>query len=185
MKQLLSFYVLLCGLSLFAQKQKQLDALAVEFTQKSLPLFKEVLSIPNDAFYPDWIEQNVQWSEKNFAQRGFTTARISTKAAPLLLASRSFPNAKKTVLVYLQMDGQPVDPSRWAQDDPYQPVVKKQNPEAFTCAMERVPKATLMYYKNHREFWKRFQSPLEDWSKIFYDQYLKSNQQTDRILHQF
>ena len=129
MKQLLSFYVLLCGLSLFAQKQKQLDALAVEFTQKSLPLFKEVLSIPNDAFYPDWIEQNVQWSEKNFAQRGFTTARISTNAAPLLLASRSFPNAKKTVLVYLQMDGQPVDPSRWAQDDPYQPVVKKQNPE--------------------------------------------------------
>ena len=80
MKQFLSFCVLLCSLSLFAQKQKQLDALAVEFTQKSLPLFKEVLSIPNDAFYPDWIEQNVS-GVKNFAQRGFTTTRISTKAA--------------------------------------------------------------------------------------------------------
>ena len=129
MKQFLSLFVALCSLSLFAQKQKQLDALAAEFTQKSLPLFKEVLSIPNDAFYPDWIEQNVQWSEKNFAQRGFKTERISTQAAPLLLASRSFPKAKKTVLVYLQMDGQPVDPSRWTQDDPYQPVVKKQNEE--------------------------------------------------------
>ena len=127
MKQFLSLFVILCSLSLFAQNQKKLDALAEEFTQKSLPLFKEVLSIPNDAFYPDWIEQNVQWSEKNFTQRGFTTARISTKAAPLLLASRSFPKAKKTVLVYLQMDGQPVDPSRWTQDNPYQPVVKKQN----------------------------------------------------------
>ena len=129
MKQFLSLFVALCSLSLFAQKQKQLDALAAEFTQKSLPLFKEVLSIPNDAFYPDWIEQNVQWSEKNFTQRGFKTERISTQAAPLLLASRSFPKAKKTVLVYLQMDGQPVDPSRWTQDDPYQPVVKKQNEE--------------------------------------------------------
>lgn len=129
MKKFLSFFVILCSLSLFAQKQKKLDALAAEFTQKSLPLLKEVLSIPNDAFYPDWIEQNVQWSEKNFAQRGFTTTRISTKAAPLLLASRSSPKATKTVLVYLQMDGQPVDPSRWTQDNPYQPVVKKQNQE--------------------------------------------------------
>lgn len=64
MKQFLSLFVILCSLSLFAQKQKKLDALAAEFTQKSLPLLKEVLSIPNDAFYPDWIEQNVQWSEK-------------------------------------------------------------------------------------------------------------------------
>ena len=64
MKQFLSLFVILCSLSLFAQKQKKLDTLAAEFTQKSLPLLKEVLSIPNDAFYPDWIEQNVQWSEK-------------------------------------------------------------------------------------------------------------------------
>ena len=127
MKQFLTLFVILFSLSLFAQKQKKLDALAAEFTQKSLPLFKEVLSIPNDAFYPDWIEQNVHWSEKNFTQRGFTTTRISTKAAPLLLASRSFPKAKKTVLIYLQMDGQPVDSSRWSQEDPYQPVVKQQN----------------------------------------------------------
>ena len=27
------------------------------------------------------------------------------------------------------MDGQPVDPSRWTQDNPYQPVVKKQDQE--------------------------------------------------------
>lgn len=129
MKQILSLFVILCSLSLIAQKQKKLDALAAEFTQNSLPLLKEVLSIPNDAFYPHWIEQNVQWSEKNFAQRGFTTTRISTKSAPLLLASHSFPKATKTVLVYLQMDGQPVDPSRWTQDNPYQPVVKKQDQE--------------------------------------------------------
>ena len=156
MKQFLSLFVALCSLSLFAQKQKQLDALAAEFTQKSLPLFKEVLSIPNDAFYPDWIEQNVQWSEKNFAQRGFKTERISTQAAPLLLASRSFPKAKKTVLVYLQMDGQPVDPSRWTQDDPYQPEVKKQNEEG---QWEIIDWTAL---KNYQDDWRIFARSASD-----------------------
>ena len=156
MKPFLSLFVLLCHLSLLAQNQKKLDALAVEFTQKSLPLFKEVLSIPNDAFYPDWIEQNVQWSEKNFVQRGFTTTRISTKEAPLLLASRSFPKAKKTVLVYLQMDGQPVDPSRWTQDNPYQPVVKKQNQDG---QWEIIDWTAL---ENYQEDWRIFARSASD-----------------------
>lgn len=123
----LYFFVLLFSGFLFAQKQSNLDALSAEFTQKSLPLFKEVLSIPNDAISLDWIEENVVWSEKAFGARGFETTRIATKRAPLLLASRSFAKAKKTVLVYLQMDGQPVDKSRWEQESPYSPVVKQQN----------------------------------------------------------
>ncbi|MCH7525737.1 MAG: M20/M25/M40 family metallo-hydrolase, partial [Bacteroidetes bacterium] len=45
----------------------------------------------------------------------------------LLLATRDFPNAKKTVLVYLQVDGQPVDTSKWHQPDPYIPVLKEKN----------------------------------------------------------
>ena len=57
----------------FGQNQKALDKLAADYTQASLPLFQEVLSIPNDAFYPDWIEKNVLWSEENFGERGFIT----------------------------------------------------------------------------------------------------------------
>ena len=121
------FFLFLTSLGVYAQKQAKLNDLAEEFTHKSLPLFKEVLSIPNDAFNSDWIEKNVAWTESSFSQRGFRTQRITTSAAPLVLATRTFPKAKKTVLVYLQMDGQPVDPSRWAQEDPYQPVVKQQN----------------------------------------------------------
>ena len=109
----------------FGQNQKALDKLAADYTRASLPLFQEVLSIPNDAFYPDWIEKNVLWSEENFGERGFKTERIPTPTVPLLLASKSFPGAEKTVLVYLQMDGQPVDPSRWSQKDPYTPVLKR------------------------------------------------------------
>ena len=101
----------------FGQNKETLDALASTYTNASFPLLKELLSIPNDAFYPEWIE-NVQWCENHFGKRGFTTERISTPTVPLLLASQSFPDAEKTVLVYLQVDGQPVDPSRWTQKAP-------------------------------------------------------------------
>ena len=90
------------------------------------PLLNEILSIPNDAFYPEEIEKNIQWCEKAFAQRGFSNTRIETQTVPLLLAERKHSNAEKTVLVYLQIDGQPVDSTRWFQESPYTPTLKKQ-----------------------------------------------------------
>ena len=44
-----------------------------------------------------------------------------------MLAERTFPKAKETVLIYLQIDGQPVDNSRWFQESLYTPVLKRQN----------------------------------------------------------
>jgi acetylornithine deacetylase/succinyl-diaminopimelate desuccinylase-like protein len=110
-----------------ALRADQLGTLADEYARKSFPLLKELLSIPNDAFYPEDIEKNVQWCEQAFGSRGFATTRIETPTVPLLLAERKHPNAEKTVLIYLQIDGQPVDPSRWFQEDPFQPVLKEQN----------------------------------------------------------
>lgn len=111
----------------FAQRTIDLDKVSKTYADKGLPLLMELLSIPNDAFYPKDIEQNVLWCEKEFGQRGFETQRIATTHAPLLLAERKHPKAKKTVLVYLQLDGQPVDSTKWFQESPYKPVIKKQN----------------------------------------------------------
>ncbi|MEM9647196.1 MAG: M20/M25/M40 family metallo-hydrolase [Bacteroidota bacterium] len=105
----------------------ELDALSDTYTQKSFPSLVELLSIPNDAFFPEDLEKNVQWCEREFQQRKFTTTRIPTAVAPLLLAELNRKRAKKTVLVYLQIDGQPVDTTRWFQKSPYLPVVKKKN----------------------------------------------------------
>lgn len=104
-----------------------------KFTQsaiQSIPSYLELLSIPCDANYPDDIEKNVQWSEKNFSQRGFTTKRIETPTVPLVLAEKTFGNSEqaKTLLVYLQMDGQPVDTNYWNQPDPFIPVFKTKSP---------------------------------------------------------
>jgi len=106
---------------------EQLNTLSKKYALQSFPLLKEVLSIPNDAAYHDDIEKNVRWCEQNFGERGFSTQRLETATVPLLLAEKTVPNATKTVLVYLQMDGQPVDTTRWFQKSPYQPVLKKQS----------------------------------------------------------
>ena len=37
----------------------QLDQGSADFAKSSFPLLKEIMSIPNDAFFPDDIEKNV------------------------------------------------------------------------------------------------------------------------------
>lgn len=108
-----------------AQSEQNPDFLA--YAQQSLPRLKALLAIPNDAHYHDDIELNVQWCEREFGNRGFTTKRLNTPAVPLLLAEYESANPEaKTVLIYLQVDGQPVDPAHWFQESPYEAVLKKE-----------------------------------------------------------
>jgi len=105
----------------------EIRRLTVTRTQPALALFREFLSLPNDARHPDDILRMVTWLEAKFSALGFETRRLPTAGSPLLLAERRHDAADQTVLVYLQADGQPVDPSRWLQDDPYQPVLKERD----------------------------------------------------------
>ncbi|MEE4108255.1 MAG: M20/M25/M40 family metallo-hydrolase, partial [Halieaceae bacterium] len=101
--------------------------LADQQARASFPLLRELLRIPNDANSPADIEKNIVWCEEAFGDRGFSLARIATPKIPLLLAERRVLGADTTVLVYLQVDGQPVDPGAWFQDDPYEPTLKRRN----------------------------------------------------------
>lgn len=103
----------------------QLDQLAGKYALQSFEEFRELLSLPNDAIYPSDIEKNVTWCEQAFQKRDFTTTRIETATVPLLLAEKKSKKTDKTVLIYLQIDGQPVDSSRWQQKNPYIPALKK------------------------------------------------------------
>ena len=93
----------------------------------SLEELKELLAIPNDANFPKDIAQNVKWCESKFQEYNFTTTQLPTETVPLLLAE--YNNKVKrapTFLFYFHIDGQPVDPSFWFQENPYQAVLKKQ-----------------------------------------------------------
>ncbi|HMQ08753.1 MAG TPA: M20/M25/M40 family metallo-hydrolase [Saprospiraceae bacterium] len=97
---------------------------------KSFNLFREMLAIPNDAHDLKQSIYNVRWCEKAFKERNFSTVQLETPGAPLLLAEYNVKNESlPTVLVYLQIDGQPVDPSFWWQRDPYVATLKKQSDE--------------------------------------------------------
>lgn len=121
------FIVLLLPITIFAQRydNEKLNVLTEKYTRQSFAELVEILSIPNDAIFPEDLEKNVQWCENAFRNRDFKTTRIPTAVAPLLLAERKGKKAKKTVLIYLQIDGQPVDTTRWFQKSPYTPVIKE------------------------------------------------------------
>ena len=124
-------YILLCftlvSSSIFAQPTaKKLTEWSTGATLSGMNELKEYLSIPNNGLYADHVEDNMVWTEEAFARRGFETERIPTAGMPLLLASSAVRKAEKTVLIYLQVDGQPVDSSKWQQESPYIPVLKEQ-----------------------------------------------------------
>jgi len=96
-----------------------------EHYRASLELYREFLSLPNDAMYPRDILALVEWMAPQFEARGFEVRRIPTAGSPILFAERRNPRASRTVLVYLQSDGQPVDRSAWQQEDPFKPVLKR------------------------------------------------------------
>ena len=120
-------YCLLSCFSIQLAQSQSLDEKALEHARKSFPVFYELLRLENDAHFPESIEKNMQWCEKSFTDRQFKTQRLQTDGIPLLLAERKAPNARKTVLIYLQIDGQPVDPQKWEQPSPWQPVLKQKN----------------------------------------------------------
>lgn len=119
-------------------------------------MLRELLSIPNDAFYPGDIERNVSWCETAFENRGFTTKRIPTSTVPLLLAERRYSGTKKTVLIYLQIDGQPVDSTQWFQESPYIPTLKKSNEGG---EWETIPWETIASYEDD---WRVFARSASD-----------------------
>jgi len=96
------------------------------YAVQSLSKLKEILAIPNDANYPDDIEKNVSWCVEQLKEKGYFTKRLETASVPLLLATANKVRRNKpTVLFYFHIDGQPVDPSFWHQEDPYDATLKE------------------------------------------------------------
>ena len=128
-KKLLLVFLVFTAINIYSQelKKQDLDELSLKYAKESFQELYEFFSISNDANYPEQIEPNVKWCEKAFSKRGFKTQRLETSTVPLLLATRENLKAKKTVLVYLQVDGQPVDTTKWHQPNPYIPALKEKN----------------------------------------------------------
>jgi len=110
----------------------RLEALARSEVAESFDLLHRLLSIPNDArLGAAPLRPNLTWMAEAFEDRAFTTRELETAGFPLLLAERAGAPGDSTVLIYLQIDGQPVDPSRWQQQDAWAPVLKARSGKAW------------------------------------------------------
>lgn len=85
---------------------------------------KSFLEIPNNGRIRDNIDDNIKWIQNEFDLLKYSTNILATNGIPLVFAEGAKAPDKKTVLFYLQIDGQPVDSSAWDQESPYQPVLK-------------------------------------------------------------
>ena len=117
---------LILPLLLFAQGKKamDLDAVTEKHFLSGIGILNDLVSIPNNSNIPAELVPNIAWCEANFEKRGWNIERLETAGFPMLLAVKTVPKAKKTVLLYFHVDGQPVDKKRWDQEDPFKPVLK-------------------------------------------------------------
>jgi acetylornithine deacetylase/succinyl-diaminopimelate desuccinylase-like protein len=124
---------------------KNIRAITEKHIDRGLQLYHDLLSFPNDTYYQDDIAKLVTFLDGQFKSRGFKTETLDTGGSPLLFATREAKGADKTVLVYLQADGQPTDPKLWFQQSPYTPVLKEQQADG---SFKEIPWDSLKGTKN-------------------------------------
>ncbi len=127
MKNVLTLVLcILYSINGFTQEQNSQRELT-KATVESFEVLKELLGIPNDANHPEDILKNIEWVESHLTDLGFTSQRLETETVPLVLANyKTLKANQKTIMYYFHIDGQPVDPQFWFQDDPYKAVLKEQ-----------------------------------------------------------
>lgn len=107
MKNTASLVFLFLSISLFAQDDVAIKSQVANTIQE----LKEFIAIPNDALKPDDIDRNIMWLKRKFGERNFNTAVLETENLPLFFAATPVDNEKPTVLIYMHLDGQSVDPA--------------------------------------------------------------------------
>jgi acetylornithine deacetylase/succinyl-diaminopimelate desuccinylase-like protein len=121
MKNLIQFLFLFISAFSIAQTTSEIKGQV----RHSIDELRDFVAIPNDANMPADINRNITWLTEKFSDRGFNTAVLPTDGLPLFFAALPMDPDKKTLLFYMHLDGQPVAPELWDQDNPYEVVLKR------------------------------------------------------------
>ncbi|MCB0845126.1 MAG: acetylornithine deacetylase, partial [Bacteroidetes bacterium] len=103
---------------------RQMDQLISDQLKQTLITHREFVSIPNDAAFPEDMNKNIAWLKAAFEKVDFSVQVLETGSIPLVFAQNKPKSKNKTILFYLHMDGQSVDPALWDQKHPFEPVLK-------------------------------------------------------------
>lgn len=125
MKLLLAFFLYCIPFLIYGQTN---DDKSINDNFKDILLqHKEFVSIPNLPKDKDLMLKNINWVAKLYDNLDFKTTLLKSNTLPILLAEKEYDPTYKTVLFYFHIDGQPVNPDAWDQEDPFTPVLKEED----------------------------------------------------------
>nr|WP_299173254.1 M20/M25/M40 family metallo-hydrolase [uncultured Allomuricauda sp.] len=121
------FLLFLTTLTISGQslEKEEIRQLADEYFLEGMFTLKEFLKLPNLGSNPDNIDLNLKWCENTFQALNFETEILVSEGTQHLFAQKTVKKNAPTVLFYLQIDGQPVDSTKWHQKSPFDPVLKE------------------------------------------------------------
>ncbi|RMB63416.1 M20/M25/M40 family metallo-hydrolase [Dokdonia sinensis] len=122
-----TFLALLLSLPFLTIAQTNYDTQINEVLSKTLKQHRELVSIPNLPADPDLMLKNISWVQEKYKALGFKTSLLESSTLTILLAEKVYDPEYKTVLFYVHIDGQPINPMTWNQEDPFTPVLKEQD----------------------------------------------------------
>lgn len=103
--------------------RQSVEAYVQEQQKDILTELWQALSIPAVAADRGNSRKKAEFLRAGLEQRGLAAELVETDGNPLVHGYLAVPGAKRTLLLYCHYDGQPVEPSLWAQRDPFRPVL--------------------------------------------------------------
>ena len=113
-----------------ADLRRSVGEYVVQHEKRIVGELLELLAIPNVAADRANIRRNAEHLHGLLARHGLRAEILDTTGNPLVYGALDVPGATRTILFYCHYDGQPVDPAKWNQPDPFTPIVRGEGREA-------------------------------------------------------
>ena len=126
MKTVVFFLIIFFSTKVFPQTVYDFEKFINSYKKESIKNLTGLLNIPNVASNKEDILKNIEFLEKKFSALNFETKQLESEGNPQFYIEKIINEKLPTVLFYLQLDGQPVDSSKWNQPDPFKAVFKKE-----------------------------------------------------------
>ena len=141
----LTFLIAIVPVLVFSQQpsKQELRKLVREYRiaheQELFDELVEWLYIPNVANDQLNIRKCAAWLKSAMERRGITARILETGGSPVVYGKLNVPGANRTIMFYSHYDGQPVDPTKWIDMEPFSPTMRPGKMEAGSTEPKPIP----------------------------------------------
>ena len=119
--------------------RKQVREYRIAHEQELFDELVEWLYIPNVANDQLNIRKCAVWLKSAMERRGITASILETGGSPVVYGELNVPGANRTIMFYSHYDGQPVDPTKWIDMEPFTPTLRPGKMEAGSTEPKPIP----------------------------------------------